>query len=187
MSHAYALESLHDLEPTVAEFRAAVLQGLGGTPKTLPCKFFYDAEGSRLFDRICELPEYYPTRTECALLEARAPEIAALVGPHAGLVEFGSGAGVKVRLLLAALRFPAVYVPAGTFWRQRPAWRPISLACGSLRSAPTTPTASPCPGWPAVRPGALPGSSLAPLSATSPHPRRLASSGVRANCWDAAR
>ncbi len=111
MSHAYALESLHDLEPTVTEFRAAVLQGLGSDPKTLPCKFFYDAEGSRLFDRICELPEYYPTRTECALLQARAPEIAALVGPHAGLVEFGSGAGVKVRLLLAALRYPAVYVP----------------------------------------------------------------------------
>jgi len=111
MSHAYALESLHDLEPTVTEFRAAVLQGLGSTPKTLPCKFFYDAEGSRLFDRICKLPEYYPTRTECALLQARASEIAALVGPHAGLVEFGSGAGVKVRLLLAALRYPAAYVP----------------------------------------------------------------------------
>ena len=111
MSHAYSLEQLHDLEPTVMEFRSAVLQGLGSTPKTLPSKFFYDAEGSRLFDRICELPEYYPTRTECALLQARAHEVAALVGPHAGLVEFGSGAGVKVRLLLAALRYPAAYVP----------------------------------------------------------------------------
>ena len=111
MSHAYSLERLHDLEPTVTEFRAAVLQGLGSTPKTLPSKFFYDAEGSRLFDRICELPEYYPTRTECALLQARAPEIAGLVGPHAGVVEFGSGAGVKIRLLLAALRYPAAYVP----------------------------------------------------------------------------
>ncbi len=110
MSHAYAVE-LHDLEPTVTEFRQAVLHGLGGTPKTLPSKFFYDAEGSRLFDRICELPEYYPTRTECALLAARAGEIAALVGPQAGLIEFGSGAGVKIRLLLTALRFPAVYVP----------------------------------------------------------------------------
>ena len=111
MSHAYSLEQLHDLEPTVMEFRSAVLQGLGSTPKTLPSKFFYDAEGSRLFDRICELPEYYPTRTECALLQARALVGAALVGPHAGLVEFGSGAGVKVRLLLAALRYPAAYVP----------------------------------------------------------------------------
>ncbi len=111
MSHAYALEALYDLEPTITEFRAAVVQGLGSNPKTLPCKFFYDAEGSRLFDRICELPEYYPTRTECALLQARAPEIAALVGPHAGLVEFGSGAGIKVRLLLAALRYPSAYVP----------------------------------------------------------------------------
>ena len=111
MSHAYSLERLHDLEPTVTEFRAAVLQGLGGMPKTLPSKFFYDAEGSRLFDRICELPEYYPTRTECALLQARAAEIASLVGPHAGIVEFGSGAGVKIRLLLAALRYPAAYIP----------------------------------------------------------------------------
>ncbi len=111
MSHAYSPERLHDLEPTVTEFRAAVLQGLAGTPKTLPCRFFYDAEGSRLFDRICELPEYYPTRTECTLLAARASEIAALVGPHVGLIEFGSGAGVKIRLLLAALRYPAAYVP----------------------------------------------------------------------------
>ena len=109
MSHS--LQQLHDLEPTVEEFRQSVMMGLGQSPKTLPCKFFYDAEGSRLFDRICELPEYYPTRTECALLAERAGDIADLAGPQACLVEFGSGAGVKIRLLLRALQQPAAYIP----------------------------------------------------------------------------
>lgn len=108
---AHQLQRLEDLEPSTAEFQQAVLAGLRASPKTLPCKFFYDAEGSNLFDQICELPEYYPTRTECALLESRAHDIAELAGPQAGLVEFGSGAGVKIRLLLAAMRHPALYVP----------------------------------------------------------------------------
>jgi dimethylhistidine N-methyltransferase len=77
----------------------------------LPCKFFYDAEGSRLFDKICELPEYYPTRTECLILRHHAGDIAELIGAKARLVEFGSGAGVKIRLLLSALDRPAAYVP----------------------------------------------------------------------------
>ena len=105
-----SMQRLQDLEPTLEDFRSSVLRGLAATPKTLPCKFFYDAAGSRLFDQICELPEYYPTRTEIALLSARAHEIADLVGPQASLVEFGSGAGIKVRLLLAALD-PAAYIP----------------------------------------------------------------------------
>ena len=108
---ANSLQRLHDLEPTLDDFRESALQGLRSKPKTLPCKFFYDAEGSRLFDQICRLPEYYPTRTEIALLAEHAHEIAELVGPQAGLIEFGSGAGVKVRLLLAALSNPASYVP----------------------------------------------------------------------------
>lgn len=106
-----SLQRLQDLEPSLEAFRTAVLEGLGSTPKTLPCKFFYDAEGSRLFDRICELPEYYPTRTETALLQQHADDIAGLVGPGVGLVEFGSGAGVKIRLLLAALDAPSAYIP----------------------------------------------------------------------------
>jgi dimethylhistidine N-methyltransferase len=106
-----ALQRLQDLEPSTQEFRDAVLAGLGETAKTLPCKFFYDAEGSRLFDQICELPEYYPTRTELKLLADRAGAIAELIGPRARLVEFGSGAGVKIRLLLNALDRPAAYVP----------------------------------------------------------------------------
>jgi dimethylhistidine N-methyltransferase len=111
MSFAHSLQDLYDLEPTVEEFRESVRRGLSEHPKTLPCKFFYDAEGSRLFDKICELPEYYPTRTECALLADRAADIASLVGAKVRLVEFGSGAGVKIRLLLEALDRPAIYVP----------------------------------------------------------------------------
>jgi len=106
-----ALQRLQDLEPSTQEFRDAVLAGLGDAQKTLPCKFFYDAEGSRLFDQICELPEYYPTRTELKLLADTADEIAELIGRRARLVEFGSGAGVKIRLLLEALDRPAAYVP----------------------------------------------------------------------------
>jgi dimethylhistidine N-methyltransferase len=105
------LQKLQDLEPSREEFRAAVLAGLRHAEKSLPCKFFYDAEGSRLFDRICELPEYYPTRTECRILREHAGGIAAGIGPGARLVEFGSGAGVKIRLLLSALKSPAAYVP----------------------------------------------------------------------------
>jgi dimethylhistidine N-methyltransferase len=109
--HLNPSQWLSDLEPTREEFRAAVRAGLAAPRKSLPCKFFYDAEGSALFERICELPEYYPTRTECRILQDHAQEIASLVGPEIRLVEFGSGAGTKIRLLLAALNRPAAYVP----------------------------------------------------------------------------
>ena len=91
------LHGFHDLEPAVEEFRAAVLNGLSGPQKRLPAKFFYDAEGSRLFDEICDLPEYYPTRTETGILRENAGEIAEAIGPDATLVEFGSGSSVKIR------------------------------------------------------------------------------------------
>ena len=109
--HGSSLQRLQDLAPSTDAFRSAVLASLGAPRKWLPCKFFYDEAGSHLFDRICELPEYYPTRTECGILAERAPEIADLIGPHATLVEFGSGAGVKIRLLLASLDNPLCYVP----------------------------------------------------------------------------
>jgi dimethylhistidine N-methyltransferase len=95
----------------IGDFGHALLAGLKASPKSLPCKFFYDEAGSILFDRICELPEYYPTRTEIALLEARAADFAALIGPDVELVEFGAGAGRKVRLLLDALKRPIAYLP----------------------------------------------------------------------------
>ncbi|MDB4885788.1 MAG: methyltransferase [Gemmatimonadetes bacterium] len=90
---------------------AEVLQGLQASQKTLPPKLFYDATGAELFERICLQPEYYPTRTELAILQAHASEIARLAGPRCALVEYGSGAGVKVRLLLDALEDPVAYVP----------------------------------------------------------------------------
>jgi L-histidine Nalpha-methyltransferase len=103
--------SFHDLAPGEESFRDAVLKGLGRTPKSIPCKFFYDARGSALFESICRLPEYYPTRTEISILEENAAEIAAQIGPHGRLIEFGSGASTKARILLRALDRPAAYVP----------------------------------------------------------------------------
>ncbi|HLY45167.1 MAG TPA: L-histidine N(alpha)-methyltransferase [Stellaceae bacterium] len=103
--------AFHDLLPGEESFRDAVLAGLGGTPKSLPCKFFYDARGSALFEEICELPEYYLTRTEIAILGERAGEIATQIGRHARLIELGSGASIKVRILLEALEAPSAYVP----------------------------------------------------------------------------
>jgi L-histidine N-alpha-methyltransferase len=88
----------------VAEsLRADALAGLTATPKELPPRWFYDERGSELFDRITRLPEYYPTRTERSILEARAGEIAAASGADV-LVELGSGTSEKTRLLLTALR-----------------------------------------------------------------------------------
>lgn len=92
-------------------FRADVLAGLTARRKTLPSKYFYDAEGSRLFEMICELPEYYLTRTETALLERIAPDLAARIPDGAALVEFGSGASTKTRLLLDAAPHLRYYVP----------------------------------------------------------------------------
>jgi dimethylhistidine N-methyltransferase len=77
----------------------------------LPCKYFYDSRGSELFDRICQLDEYYLTRTELAIMDQFAPEMGAWIGPRAMLVEFGSGSSVKTRYLLDALTGPVAYVP----------------------------------------------------------------------------
>ena len=88
-----------------------VLRGLRSSPKTLPPKLFYDAVGAELFERITTVPEYYPTRAEREILAGHVTEIATLAGPRVALVEYGSGAGVKVRLLLDALVEPAAYVP----------------------------------------------------------------------------
>jgi L-histidine N-alpha-methyltransferase len=106
-----ALLAFHDLAPGEESFRDAVLAGLGRVPKRIPCKFFYDARGSALFEEICRLPEYYPTRTEVAILEENSADIAAQMGPQCRLIEFGSGASQKVRILLQALDRAAAYVP----------------------------------------------------------------------------
>ncbi len=93
------------------EFRRAVLDGLTSPPRAVPAKFLYDARGSALFDEICELPEYYLTRAETAILQRRAPEIGRRAGPGCALIEFGSGSSVKSRLLIEALPELALYAP----------------------------------------------------------------------------
>src|SRR3954466_9061416 len=93
----------HDHHPSRDSFKDALLAGLSSIPKAIPCRFLYDARGSALFDRICELPEYYPTRTEIGILRENAADIAAAIGPDAQLVELGSGSSLKVRILLDAL------------------------------------------------------------------------------------
>lgn len=93
------------------DFARELKAGLRARPRQVSPKFFYDAAGSALFDRICELPEYYPTRTELGILRRYAHDMAARIGPAAEIVEYGAGASVKVRLLLDALERPARFVP----------------------------------------------------------------------------
>jgi len=95
----------------MSEFARSLIEGLRRQPRAISPKWFYDEAGSVLFERICELPEYYPTRVELALLKRHAGEIAELIGPGVDLIEFGAGATLKVRLLLAALDSPARFVP----------------------------------------------------------------------------
>ena len=107
------MEALRQEIPVITRngLAASLAEGLSRTPKEIACKYFYDAEGSALFDAICALPEYYQTRTEVALLRRHAAEIASLIGPQAEIVEFGAGALRKVRILLDALESPLAYSP----------------------------------------------------------------------------
>lgn len=93
-----------------SDIKTEVLSGLSRPQKTLPAKYFYDERGSHLFEAITRLPEYYLTRTEVGLLKQHGGDIAERVGKGAVLMEYGSGASVKIRLLLEALR-PDCYVP----------------------------------------------------------------------------
>jgi dimethylhistidine N-methyltransferase len=93
------------------QFQRDVVDGLARTQKEIPCKYFYDARGSELFDAICDLDEYYLTRAELAILRAYAGDIAAMIGEDCELIEFGSGSATKTRLLLEQLRAPRAYLP----------------------------------------------------------------------------
>jgi len=96
-----------DLHPKLGDLRQEAIEGLGRSQKALPCKYFYDALGARLFEAITELPEYYPTRTEIAIMSRADHEMAEAIGSHATLVEFGSGVGLKTQKLLDALIDPS--------------------------------------------------------------------------------
>lgn len=93
------------------EFLRDVLAGLSREPKQLECKYFYDERGSRLFERITELPEYYLTRVEQTIMETHIEEMVAQIGPGVMLVEFGSGSSTKTRILLDQLEDAVAYVP----------------------------------------------------------------------------
>jgi dimethylhistidine N-methyltransferase len=105
------LRSVADFSPDDAVILDDVLRGLALPAKNIPSLYFYDQRGSELFDAITALPEYYPTRTEIAILEAHGREMAAALGPGVRLIELGSGAAVKTELLLSSLDSPAAYVP----------------------------------------------------------------------------
>ena len=103
--------ALTDLRPSRDDITGDVLAGLAMTPRQLPSKYFYDARGSALFEEITHQPEYYLTRVEIELLDARMAQIAAAVGPCAHVVEYGSGSGRKTEQLLGGLIDPVAYTP----------------------------------------------------------------------------
>lgn len=106
-----AIQSAPATPPATSDLLSDVISGLSSDPRTLPCKYFYDERGAALFQKICELPEYYVTRTEIDILGRYRAEIASQLGPNIELIGLGTGAGTKTRSLIAALESPAVYVP----------------------------------------------------------------------------
>lgn len=108
---SYALKTLTEQDDANTDELNEIIDGLSKTQKTISPKFFYDKRGSELFDQICELPEYYLTRTERDIMHRNIGEIAAIIGPQASLIEFGSGASIKIRILLENIPQLAAYVP----------------------------------------------------------------------------
>src|SRR4029079_9627276 len=97
------------IDTATTEFATDVVAGLTATPKRLSPKYFYDSTGSALFERITELPEYYPTRREIGILNEHAGDIASLIPPSAALIEFGSGSSTKTRIQIATAKARGVY------------------------------------------------------------------------------
>ena len=102
--------AFHDLRPDRGDFLADLIAGLSQPQKTLPPKYFYDERGCALFEAICDLPEYYPTRTETAIMRAHGRDMARRLGPRCALIEYGSGNSRKTRILIGELA-PVAYVP----------------------------------------------------------------------------
>jgi dimethylhistidine N-methyltransferase len=149
-----------------SSFAGDVLAGLSARPKRLPPKYFYDEAGSRLFEEITELPEYYPTRCELSILREQAADIARFVAHEGALIEFGSGSTRKVRILLAAVPTTAAYVPvdissemlaqeAAALRRDHPQLRVIPVAADFTRPFPLPRAVTMLP-----RTGFFPGSTI---------------------------
>lgn len=112
MRRAQTLAKAHlDLGEVEDEFASSVIEGLSNAQKSLPCRYFYDARGSALFEDITRLPEYYPTRTETQILMDYADDMVGSVGDGGLLVEFGSGSSLKTEILLDHLGSSVAYVP----------------------------------------------------------------------------
>lgn len=160
-----ATVAFHDHAPTLDSLTAEAVAGLSARPRRIAPKFFYDETGSKLFDAICRQPEYYPTRTEEAILEGALTEIARRVGRNAEILEFGSGVSRKIRLLLEALR-PGLYAGidiSGDFLRQSTErlaldypWLEVHAICADF----TRPLTIPSLGTDRRRIGFFPGSSI---------------------------
>ena len=111
MAGEYASKEFYDYKPTTSDFKREVLEGLTRIPKSIPPKFFYDKEGSVLFDRITELPEYYLTRSEIEILNRYGEEIISQIGQESLLIEYGSGSSNKTGLLLQYFTGNTAYMP----------------------------------------------------------------------------
>jgi dimethylhistidine N-methyltransferase len=140
-----------DSKDARSDFARAVLDGFARNPRSVPCRFFYDAAGAALFEEITTLPEYYPTRVETALLETCGPEIAGAAGGARALIEFGSGSSRKTSLLLDALDRIDLYIPidvSGESLTEAAAWlaerheglsiRPLIADFTKTRTLPAT-------------------------------------------------
>jgi dimethylhistidine N-methyltransferase len=106
-----AIQPASAVPPAASDLLADIITGLSSDPRALPCKYFYDERGAALFQKICELPEYYITRTEIDILDRYRAEIASQLGPNIELIGLGTGAGTKTRILVEALHEPAAYIP----------------------------------------------------------------------------
>ena len=158
--------AFYDLKPSTDDFRSDVISGLRRRQKAIPSKFFYDEKGSRLFEQICTLDEYYPTRAEIAILRQLPEHIATHLPERAVVVEFGTGSCVKVRLLLDALIDPVAYVPidisrqhliqaAGRIAEDYPSLH-VSAICADFAGTVAVPPGVP----PGPRIGFFPGSTI---------------------------
>jgi dimethylhistidine N-methyltransferase len=163
----YGSVTLHDLEPSADHLCEDAVRGLSGPRKQLPAKYFYDERGAQLFEEICTLDAYYPTRTELAILRDNIDEIVQRMGPRVRLVEMGSGSGVKTGLLLEHLQDPVAYAPIDISRAQlvefalATAERFPALEVAPVCADYTRPLALPQPRRPAMRTVAFfPGSTI---------------------------